>query len=245
MSVQATTAVIRDTRHKGSDLLVLLMLANHAGSEDWSCWPSVGLLAQETRLSERSVQYALRKLETSGEINAERGAGPYGTTMYRVLVGGANFAPPQSTTEGVQTSVPGGANQRTKGVQQAAPKPTTNHHEPSRTLALRATDELFEALFYAQTLTPYDPDAPPLTPGERSKINTATRDARAAGYEASDIQHAIWGWPKAMGDARITALGLMANMRRCLAAADGAQANVTKDELRERDQERVRREAFR
>jgi hypothetical protein len=125
MSVQAMQWVIEHSQHKGSDLLVLLMVANHAGSEGWECWPSVELLAQECRLSERNIQYILRRLEKAGELAVKHGGGPRGTHLYRLL----------EVQPIAGRKVFRGATQRQKEVQPAAPRGRNplhpNHKEPS------------------------------------------------------------------------------------------------------------------
>lgn len=82
MSVQAMSWVIEKSHQKGSNLLVLLMIANHADTTGRSAYPAVGTLAAESRLSERGVRYILAKLERSSELVIERDAGPYGTHLY-------------------------------------------------------------------------------------------------------------------------------------------------------------------
>ena len=67
MSVQAMEAVLRSSRAKGSELLVLLLVANHAGSEDHSTWVSATTLAAEARMSERQVRRILQRLATPVE----------------------------------------------------------------------------------------------------------------------------------------------------------------------------------
>lgn len=51
-----------------TDLLVLVVLANSADEYGYNAFPSVRLIAHRSRLSERTVQYALRRLEKSGVI---------------------------------------------------------------------------------------------------------------------------------------------------------------------------------
>lgn len=74
MSIEAinwalTAAPIpRDRRDASSLAAVLIGLANHAGPDGTNAFPSVATLTQYTRLSERSVQNALRTLEELGLI---------------------------------------------------------------------------------------------------------------------------------------------------------------------------------
>lgn len=58
----------RTGRIKGSCKLVLMALANYAGRSGEDCFPAVATIMDETGLSERGVQYALRDLEEHGTI---------------------------------------------------------------------------------------------------------------------------------------------------------------------------------
>ena len=82
MSVQAMSWVIERSVQKGSNLLVLLMIANHADTTGRNSFPAVTTLAAESRLSERAVRYILAKLESSPELVIERDAGLRGTHLY-------------------------------------------------------------------------------------------------------------------------------------------------------------------
>ena len=85
MSWDAVSYVVEHSRHKGGELLVLMLVANHAGSDGWECWPSVGLLAKESRLTERQVRRCLRSLEASGEVRSTMQGGPHGANLYQVV----------------------------------------------------------------------------------------------------------------------------------------------------------------
>lgn len=119
MSARCTGNVWKHSRHKGSDLLVLLAIADYAKDDGSGAWPSVALLAEKTRLSERNVQYVLRKLEESGELTVERHAGPRGCHLYNITVSeveGAKIAPVRGAKI-AGAKIAGGATQRTEGVQ--------------------------------------------------------------------------------------------------------------------------------
>ncbi|TVT52605.1 hypothetical protein FNH05_12690, partial [Amycolatopsis rhizosphaerae] len=76
MSVEAiswalTEAPIpRDRRDASSLAIVLVGLANHAGPDGRNAFPAIATLSTYTRLSTRSVQYALRALEELDLIRA-------------------------------------------------------------------------------------------------------------------------------------------------------------------------------
>jgi len=87
MGQATTTAVIRHSKHGGSELLVLLLIANHANDETQECWPSIETLAREARMTTRSVQRIVRRLEESGELQVELNAAPQGrSNLYRVTL---------------------------------------------------------------------------------------------------------------------------------------------------------------
>lgn len=68
MSRKAEALVWDRSRAKGSDLLVLLCIADCTNEEGRFAWPSVQRLAVLTRMSERGAQYVLHRLERRGEI---------------------------------------------------------------------------------------------------------------------------------------------------------------------------------
>lgn len=73
MSVEATTWVWKHSKAEGTDLLVLLALADFA-QEDHRCYGSWGKLEQKTKLSRRTISRCLTRLQDSGElIMRERG----------------------------------------------------------------------------------------------------------------------------------------------------------------------------
>lgn len=73
MSVEALSAVLHHSRAGGTDKLVLIGVANHAG--DGGAWPSVETLARYANVSERSVQRSIGKLVGLGELAVQRQAG--------------------------------------------------------------------------------------------------------------------------------------------------------------------------
>ena len=67
MSIRVMTHVWSSGRHKGSTLLLLLALADHA-ADDGYCWPNVTTLADKIRMNERSVRRMVDTLEGSGDL---------------------------------------------------------------------------------------------------------------------------------------------------------------------------------
>ena len=85
LSWQAATFVTANSKHKGSYLLTLLMIANHAHADGTGAWPSIATLSKETRMSERGVQYCIQKLKESGELAVIADGGPKGVNGYCIV----------------------------------------------------------------------------------------------------------------------------------------------------------------
>src|SRR5690242_15794455 len=83
VSIKWMTAIWDDaTEVSGTELMVLLVIADHAGDDNAEAWPSVARLAQRTRRSERSVQEALASLEQAGWLT--RTMRPGHSTLYTI-----------------------------------------------------------------------------------------------------------------------------------------------------------------
>lgn len=67
------------------DLLVLLVLADHAHDDGSRAWPSINTIAVKARMTRRTVSTALRSLEAVGAIERE-GKKLGGVVCYRVLL---------------------------------------------------------------------------------------------------------------------------------------------------------------
>ncbi len=130
MSVRVLSWVFdhSDVKHR-DDLLVLLVLADHAHDDGTSAYPSVETIARKARLSRRGTFDALKRLTAQGALMRE-GKGPRGTVCYRITMPntvqplhGAAIAPVQSAAqEGAVTS--------TQGVQSPAPEPSLTVIDP-------------------------------------------------------------------------------------------------------------------
>ncbi len=86
MSIKAMTRVWEHSRQKGSNLLALLALADHA-DDSGECWPSEERIAKKIRMSERQTQRILAGLEKKGEVARKLGDGRGNTTHYLILSG--------------------------------------------------------------------------------------------------------------------------------------------------------------
>jgi hypothetical protein len=84
MSIKIMAEVWEHSQAKGSELLLLLALADHADSVHAQCWPAVQRLALLIRMSERNTQYLLRKLEADGHIAIQLRGSSRRTNLYRI-----------------------------------------------------------------------------------------------------------------------------------------------------------------
>jgi len=128
MSVRVSAWVWQHSpvEHRG-DLLVLLVLADHAQDDGDGAYPSVETIARKSRLAERSARVALRNLEAAGAIE-RTGRGPKGTFVYHVLMGGQPL-PPATTAPG--SDLPEGGHSPTENIPLTAPEPSLTVQEPS------------------------------------------------------------------------------------------------------------------
>ena len=129
MSVHVLSWVLRCSEETLGRRLVLLVLADHAKDDGTAAWPSVATIGREARMSRRSVQEALRRLQMSGAI-APTGVSRAGTTIYSVVMeGGAESAR--------------GAEEDEEGARLASPDPSLEPSEPpadSQTLVAEYVD---------------------------------------------------------------------------------------------------------
>ena len=85
MSIEWMTHVWNNSKQSGSQLLMLLAIADYA-NETGKAWPSIETLAQRTRQTHRNALRIIDKIEKSGELKVELRASDYGTNVYTVQV---------------------------------------------------------------------------------------------------------------------------------------------------------------
>lgn len=88
MSIKLMSQVWEMADVSGSELLLLLALADYANDKD-ICWPSLPTLAKRARISERQTQRVIQQLEADGHIEVlERGNGAGHSSKYRLTLKG-------------------------------------------------------------------------------------------------------------------------------------------------------------
>lgn len=83
MSVLVSGLVWERSRHKGSDLLVLLAIADNANDQGVA-YPGVKYLSRKTRLTPRAVQYALERLLRGSELTIVAHGGGRRSNVYGI-----------------------------------------------------------------------------------------------------------------------------------------------------------------
>lgn len=83
MSIAVMTAVWKSSPHKGEALIVLLALADWANDQG-ECWPSMPVIAQKARITEQAARRIIKRLETDGSVEVERGGGAGVKNQYRI-----------------------------------------------------------------------------------------------------------------------------------------------------------------
>ena len=137
MSIRVMTAVWERSRHPGTELLMLLALADFSDDQGNS-YPSVSTLATKCRMKVRNAGYILKVLQDSGELEVRANEGPKGTNRYRIVVsalGGVQGVAGVGVqhSAGLQSSVATPAIQRRLPLQRIADEPSLNRQEPSPT----------------------------------------------------------------------------------------------------------------
>lgn len=209
MSLPVMVWVLAESEAKLGARLVLLTLAEHAHDDGTRAFPDVETLVRRTRLSERAVQYALRKLEDDGAIE-QTGTTKSGTAIWRIVMDrGAKSAPP-----GVQ-------NLRQRGAK-SAPDPRTEPSSTSeevlaatenRTNGARKRDPIWDALVEIF-------GDPPQGMG-RGRWNAAAKSLRADAATPEQIAAAAERYPRVFAGAVMTPTAIAANWVTLSRARDG------------------------
>ena len=97
MSVRCMSWVWSESASTSTARFVLLAIADAANDAGTDAYPSMASLVRKTRLSERTVQAAIKTLVALGELVVAPNAGPKGTNRYRIVMRTpAESAPPQN-----------------------------------------------------------------------------------------------------------------------------------------------------
>lgn len=123
MSVDCSTWVWRSSRSEGTDRLVLLAIADQAGSDGLDAWPSIATIAQRCRVSTRTVQRSIAALVELGELEVGMQAGgpdrirrDRRPNLYALpLVAGCHLDVPSSGDDGTAEPRDDGVTEQSRG----------------------------------------------------------------------------------------------------------------------------------
>lgn len=132
MSVIVSAYVWEHSRQKGSALLLLLAIADHAHDDGTGAYPSVANLAKKMRMTQRNTQRLIQQVIEAEELLSEPGAGPHGVNIYSIPMGVTTFHP-DTTARGAPDAM-GGVTSQTQGddpgVTQTIREPSKNRQSP-------------------------------------------------------------------------------------------------------------------
>lgn len=133
MSIKVMDYVWAHSRQKGSALLLLLAIADHAHDDGDGAYPSLETLAQKTRMSIRQTQRLIKSLAAAEELEIKFRQGPQLANLYRVVTTCHDVPPVVPSCRGDT----GGTQVVTSGVNSGdiatSPKPSGTVIEPSLT----------------------------------------------------------------------------------------------------------------
>lgn len=128
VSIKVTSHVWEHSDQRGTALLLLLAIADHAHDDGGGAYPSIPKLARKARTTERNVKLLLPKLEAAGELRVQRGKGFHGTNLYTVL--GVKDIHPISNGSNDGSNDGLGESLYTPSVHQISPPPTREFTVP-------------------------------------------------------------------------------------------------------------------
>ncbi len=133
MSVRTMARVWEYSQHAGTELLMLLAIADFS-DDDGKAYPAVPTLARKCRMKDRNCRYILRTLEGSGELSILTNAGPHGANLYRINLDalGLQHSAGVQGIAGLQHSAVTPAMDCRKPLQPIAAKPSVNHQGTTR-----------------------------------------------------------------------------------------------------------------
>jgi hypothetical protein len=128
MSVRTMARVWDASTHSGTELLMLLAIADFADDEG-NAYPAVGTLASKCRMSPRNANFILTALRTSGELEVRANEGPKGTNRYKVVTG-MKAASPLKSASPLKPASPTPEAGFLKPLKPTSDEPSMNHQEP-------------------------------------------------------------------------------------------------------------------
>ncbi|RCW45132.1 helix-turn-helix protein [Halopolyspora algeriensis] len=233
MSIKVMNWVWEHSPAKGTELLMLLAIADNATDDGTNAYPSVRTLARKTRMGERSVQRIVRKLTEEGHLSVtERGG--RNPNCYAVLMHPELSTPPsdwhprQSATGDTDGTPRVSQLRHPTPVTAVTPEPSGTVQEPSsgsrehaRGLGPNAGEE--ESHPDIDAVLDGLGSAWPLTPAQRRRLAPKVVEALAAGWSAQRLATHLGANPEGV---KSPAAVLKARLEDLPAPVDTARAFV-------------------
>lgn len=200
MSIKVMNWVWDRSPTKGTELLMLLAIADNAADDGSNAFPSVSTLARKTRLDERTVQRIVRKLARQDQLLVEerggREANRYTIPMREEVSTPPADRHPRQGAAGGMDATPGAAQLRhpTPGTA-TPPEPPGTVLEPSSrdgvgSGPMRLAKSEAEEAEYAKDIDAVLDELGPawrLTPKQRQRLAPKVVEALAAGWSARKL----------------------------------------------------------
>lgn len=187
MSVHVLDLVWRRSAHKGSDLLLMLAIADNA-NDGGVAWPGIEHLSSKSRLSERAVQYAVSRLLDGDELTLVRRGGGSQSNVYRVEIETLRGKPPRKHCTPAKTAPAQVAHEKT---QPAAPEPSVEPSGETASPPIVPPADFETWLAHHERVTGRKPPRPGTQ--ARKHIAAMYEARREEGYSAEDLLHAVDG----------------------------------------------------
>lgn len=205
MSIKVMTWVWDHSPAAGTDLLMLLAIADQANDDGRDAWPSIKTLAQRTRLDQRTVRRVLKRLVDAGHLVIKPGGGrrsnnyeiPMTCVNAELSTPLANGHPGQNATPGALPVLPGQSARaaRTQLRQGSPDTAAPSYPSSNRPLPLLPRDEPTPRLHVLsgsnggggadpkviEVLTGLGP-AWPLSPKQRRRLTPKVAEALESGW---------------------------------------------------------------
>jgi hypothetical protein len=145
VSIEAVRHVLENSKTKGAQRLILVVIAEHADINGIA-WPSVQTIARLANCSERFVKGTIAKLK-SGELIIEKGGGRGRSNRYRIPLERVNSGSPITESKRVNSETQRVNSDARKGEPQFT-RTIKNHH--------RTTTERSRAFSKSKSSSKYD-----------------------------------------------------------------------------------------
>lgn len=213
MSLDVMTAVWKHSDAKGTDLLLLLALADNADDEGF-CFPSYPYLAAKTRMSDRTVRRRITELCDTDELTLVASGRGGRSNEYMVNIRALREKPDHTPKRGGQNDRGATGQIAQAPGQQVAASTVISNHQEKEPVADATGDQLFDTPGVKQVdagvsqaqevveiwthyVATFDPPRKELTPSRSRLIERALKECAAMEDRVDYLKSAVtglWVW---------------------------------------------------